>query len=189
MCSTSPPHRSEVTAKECEPSFLALQLSKLGYSSECAAAHAPTLKDPDHSFFANPEEALSLLPRLLQEGLPESTSPWLALARWAMASPHWQRILSEKLRALSYSNTPDALPQELARALFQPGGRYVSSMTRLETYRSCPYKYFLSYGLALGKPVMKERSKPGPRQLPSRRPSPVRQHTPPGQKRTVARRQ
>lgn len=66
-----------------------------------------------------------------------------------MASPHWQRILSEKLRALSYSNTPDALPQELARALFQPGGRYVSSMTRLETYRSCPYKYFLQYGLAL----------------------------------------
>lgn len=144
---TSPSLGSD--GKECEPSFLALQLSKLGYSSECAAAHAPTLEDPDHSFFANPEEALSLLPRLLQEGLPGSTSPWLALARWAMASPHWQRILSEKLRALSYSNAPDALPQELARALFQPGGRYVSSMTRLETYRSCPYKYFLQYGLAL----------------------------------------
>lgn len=149
MRSTSPPQSLGSDGKECEPSFLALQLSKLGYSSECTAAHAPTLEDPDHSFFANPEEALSLLPRLLQEGLPENTSPWLALARWAMASPRWQRILSEKLRALSYSNTPDALPQELARALFQPGGRYVSSMTRLETYRSCPYKYFLQYGLAL----------------------------------------
>ncbi len=75
-----------------------------------------------------------------------------------MASPHWKRILSEKLRALSYSNTPDALPQELARALFQPGGRYVSSMTRLETWPTAPTSISSSTAWHW-EPVMKERSK------------------------------
>lgn len=75
-----------------------------------------------------------------------------------MASPTGSASLSEKLRALSYSNTPDALPQELARALFQPGGRYVSSMTRLETYRSCPTSISSSTAWHW-KPVMKESSK------------------------------
>lgn len=94
--------------------LLSLQLAKLGYSAECAAACAPTLEDPA-SFFANPEEALSLLPAFCRKVCQEA--PPLVRTR----AGRWQvptgSILSE-LRALSYSNTPDTLPQELARAPF-----------------------------------------------------------------------
>ena len=37
----------------------------------------------------------------------------------------------------------------LARKLFMKGGRFYGSVTKLQNYRSCPYQYFLRYGIGV----------------------------------------
>lgn len=127
-----------------EPSFLVSQLERLHY----AARLVPEDRDKDRSFFANPEEALSLLPLVLREKIPEADSHWAALAAWAKQKGY-EKKLSEKLESFSYENKAVSLPRDLAAKLFKPAGRFVGSVTRFENYRKCPYSYYLSYGLHL----------------------------------------
>ncbi len=135
--------------QETFPSFLASQMEKLGYLSEKKEILPASAHRDDTSFFANPSQALSLLPLVLREGTPTVASPWAALTAWAMAQPEGAALLNEKLLCFSYDNTALPLPKELAEKLFKPGGRFFASVTRLEKYRACPYQYFLSYGLSL----------------------------------------
>ena len=128
-----------------EPSFLTSQLERLGYASEIRTL-SPEEREKDPSFFANPEEALSLLPLVLREKIPAPDSPWAALASWARENGEAEK-LKDKLESFSYENKAAPLPRDLAAKLFKPGGRFLGSVTRFETYRKCPYSYYLSYGL------------------------------------------
>jgi len=128
-----------------EPSFLVSQLERLSYASEIRKL-APEEREKDPTFFANPEEALSLLPLVLREKIPDENSPWAALASWAK-SHGYEKKLADKLKSFSYENKASPLPRDLAEKIFKPAGRFVGSVTRFEKYRKCPYSYYLSYGL------------------------------------------
>ena len=131
------------------PSFLVSQMEKLGYLSEKKEILPPSPHRGDASYFANPAQALSLLPLVLREGMPEASSPWAALTAWALSQKGGKEMLHEKLHCFSYTNEAKPLPKALAEKLFKPSGRFFASVTRLEKYRACPYKYFLEYGLHL----------------------------------------
>lgn len=134
---------------EREPSFAVSELLRLGYvSKEEIALPASSLRN-DASFFSSPEQALSLLPGVMREKMPGADSYWSILYTWAMNHPETSPILTKKLQSLSYENRISPLPREMASKIFKPGGRFMSSVTRLENYRTCPYKYFLQYGLKI----------------------------------------
>ncbi len=135
--------------QETFPAFPVSQLEKLKYISEKQDLRPASPEGDDRSFFANPTQALSLLPEVMREEIPAPTSPWSALAAWARTQPEGEARLAEKLKSFSYENHAEMLPKPLADQLFRPGGRFFASVTRLENYRSCPYKYFLQYGLRL----------------------------------------
>lgn len=132
---------------ETEPSFLLTRLKNLGYPSEVRTlSENDWEKDP--SFFGNPSQVFSLLPSLLREKIPETSSPWSALVSWAEKTGHKEELM-EKLSCFFYDNKAATLPRDLAAKIFKPGGRFLGSVTRFENYRSCPYRYFLQYGLRI----------------------------------------
>lgn len=135
--------------QETAPSFLVSQLSHLGYLSDKQDIQLPSATYWNPSFFANPKQALSLLPTIISEALPPRGSPWYALTAWAHRKEDYYRLLCQILTGLDYQNIVEPLPRPLADQLFKPGGRFFSSVTRLENYRKCPYQYFLQYGMHL----------------------------------------
>ncbi len=134
---------------ETAPSLLVSQLDRLGYFSE--KKEVSSMATGDASFFSNPKQALSLLPSVIQETNVSPDSPWLSLASWAEGNTTYRPMLHAKLSSLNYHNEATPLPRDLAAKLFKPGGRFFSSVTRLENYRKCPYQYFLQYGLKLSE--------------------------------------
>ena len=134
---------------DTEPSFLISQLRRLGYASE-ERALTPEDRERDHTYFANPRQALSLLPAILREKMPEENSPWAGLVRWAK-DRGYENDITDALSGFRYKNEAPPLPGELAERLFKPGGRFFGSVTRFESYRRCPFMYFVRYGLKIDK--------------------------------------
>lgn len=136
--------------KQAEMSFLLSRLEDLGYVSSHQRAPLPSLSSDDPSFFTTPAQAISLLSPILSEGVPDVSSNWTHLKDWILTEgKSYEPLLSETKRGLSYANKTRTLSKELAAKLFKPGGRLYGSVTSLESYRSCPYKYFLQHGLSL----------------------------------------
>lgn len=135
--------------RETEMSFPVSRLIALGYPSEVRKVYLPSPERNDATFFCHPEEALAFLPGVLRENLPGKDSYWTGLASWAMKNPRFRPLLLSRLQSFTYSNRAETLPRELASALFKRNGRFTGSVTRLENYRSCPYRYFLQYGLSV----------------------------------------
>lgn len=131
------------------PSPCVDRLRALGYTTACRQAALPAPDTEDPSFLVTAEQSLSLLPAVLREGLPGPGSVWEALRRWALAHPDAARLLSQKVRGFSYRNIPARLPPDVVQQLFLKRKPVHTSVTRLETYRQCPYQFFLRYGLRL----------------------------------------
>lgn len=136
---------SKSDGSENEPSFLFTQLEALQYHSSHITVSPPSLTCDDASFFALPEQALSLLPNILQSGIPAENSRWTALKDWAHV--YAPRLLHDKLRSLFHINRSTNLPPSLAKKLFTRNNKFYGSVTQLQNYRACPYRYFLQYGL------------------------------------------
>lgn len=131
-----------------EPSFLLERIKTLGYYTETAEVLTPSPDCDDLSFFSNPKQALSILPEILREGLPSPDGNWASLKDWANGN-EYKELMESKLAGLRYRNTAVQLPKPLSRKLFMRGGRFYGSVTKLQNYRSCPYQYFLRYGLGV----------------------------------------
>ena len=131
------------------PSPLTERMRHLGYYTARGQSLLPTPDTTDTSFLITPEQALSLLPEILRQDIPTAGSIWPALLAWSKADPARAALLSRKLRGLSYHNRAEPLPPALAAKLFMPARPHKTSVTKLECYRSCPFKYFLQYGLKL----------------------------------------
>ena len=133
------------------PSPLIERMGRLGYTTAMGMARLPGLAAKDPSFLLTPDQSLSLLPGLARKGMPEEGSIWPALVSWAMAAPERAALLSQKLQGLSYGSAARPLPASLSARLFLKSQPFRTSVSQLESYRSCPYKYFLQYGLSLDR--------------------------------------
>lgn len=142
-----PASDNDGTALSLSP--LVERMVRLRYATAMGEARLPDLTAKDPSFLLTPDQALSLLPGLARKGTPPEGSIWPSLVSWAMASPERAALFSQKLRGLSYQNASRPLPPALSARLFLKTQPVRTSVSQLESYRSCPYKYFLQYGLSL----------------------------------------
>lgn len=134
---------------EHTPSPLLARLAALGYVTAERTAELPGPATEDRSFLVTPDQALALLPASLREGPPAEGSIWQPLRDWALSRKDTARLLAQKAQGFSYRNEAAPLPAAVVRQLFLRGKPFRTSVTRLETYRACPYQYFLRYGLRL----------------------------------------
>ena len=74
--------------------------------------------------------------------------------------PSLTECLSLLRHALSSRRGADALPADLSRKLFAPKGWLRGSVTRLERYNSCPFQYYVQYGLKLEERKISQFSNP-----------------------------
>lgn len=72
---------------------------------------------------------------------------WYQVYYYYQNNPHFKISLEGILKALSYSNLPQTITKENMERLY--GDTLQTSVSRLEQYCSCPYSYYLKYGLKL----------------------------------------
>lgn len=72
---------------------------------------------------------------------------WYEIYQYYKKEANWQGKLPKDLQALAYTNLPQKLQKENVDKLY--GNTLATSVSRLEKYRSCPFSYYLQYGLKL----------------------------------------
>lgn len=72
---------------------------------------------------------------------------WYQIYQYYQKQNEWGQKLKEDLEGLKYTNLPQTIKQENIDKLY--GNILNTSISRLEKYRSCPFSYYLQYGLRL----------------------------------------
>ncbi len=72
---------------------------------------------------------------------------WFEVYNWFDNSKKWKGHLKKALDGLEYTNLSETLNYENINKLY--GDTLKTSVSRLEQYRSCPFSYYLKYGLKL----------------------------------------
>ncbi|HEY8394635.1 MAG TPA: PD-(D/E)XK nuclease family protein [Thermaerobacter sp.] len=115
----------------------------------------PAASDDDPAALATPGQVVGALARQLRrarEGAPLEER-WLDLYQWAVTEDGLRERVRPVLAALGYRNRVDDLEPAVARKLYgldsAGGGVLAASVTRLESFASCPFQHFAAYGLRL----------------------------------------
>lgn len=72
---------------------------------------------------------------------------WYEVYNWYKTDPKWSNILEKAMIELKYLKTPEKISKESIERLY--GKTLKTSISKLETYRRCPFQYHLKYGLKL----------------------------------------
>lgn len=91
------------------------------------------------------EELIENIAKLKNEEQIEEI--WYDIYNYYKSQNDWNKKLEEDLNGLSYTNLPDKIKKENIDKLY--GNTLNTSISRLEKYRSCPFSYYLQYGLKL----------------------------------------
>lgn len=91
------------------------------------------------------EELIENIAKLKNEEQIEEV--WYDIYNYYKSQNDWNNKLKEDLNGLSYTNLPDKIKKENIDKLY--GNTLNTSISRLEKYRSCPFSYYLQYGLKL----------------------------------------
>ena len=91
------------------------------------------------------EELIENIAKLKNEEQIEEI--WYDIYNYYKSQNDWNKKLKEDLNGLSYTNLPDKIKKENIDKLY--GNTLNTSISRLEKYRSCPFSYYLQYGLKL----------------------------------------
>lgn len=97
------------------------------------------------------EELLDKL-RILKENegkLKDDDKIWLEVYDYYSKSEKWKSRLENSMKALNYTNEPEKISKKLVEKLY--GDTLKTSISRLEQYKSCPFSYYLKYGLKLSE--------------------------------------
>ena len=74
---------------------------------------------------------------------------WFELYNYYNTSPEWKPKLENSLKAIEYNIKPDKIDSSIVQKLY--GDTLKTSVSRLEQYESCPFSYYLKYGLNLSE--------------------------------------
>ncbi len=91
------------------------------------------------------ESLLSNIAKLKKEESMEEI--WYEVYQYYKEKVEWQTKLQNDLQGLVDSNVPQKINPETIHKLY--GNTLKTSVSRLEKYRSCPFSYYLQYGLKL----------------------------------------
>ena len=72
---------------------------------------------------------------------------WNSIEAYFEKQDIWKEKLESAKKALEYTNEPEKIKEENISKLY--GDTLVTSISKLEQYRSCPFSYYLKYGLKL----------------------------------------
>ena len=74
---------------------------------------------------------------------------WITAYNYYMSNENWKYKLVNSLKAISYTNMPERINKENIEKLY--GKTLKTSVSRLEQYKSCPFSYYLKYGLNISE--------------------------------------
>ena len=76
---------------------------------------------------------------------PDAKGIWKDVHRWYIDNPRWQDRYKSMLAGFEYSNQTGSIGSQRAGKLY--GRPLYTSISRLERFASCPFAYFVQYGL------------------------------------------
>lgn len=139
--------------KSLIPSLYIARIGQILENTKTLHAVADLEELPDDlftlSYISHPRAALpyaaNQTKRIVQG---EAISPeWRAVLEFYKRDMLWSSILKKVLRPLTVGNQTERLQHELTTALY--GETLSSSVSRVESYYSCPFQHFATYGLRL----------------------------------------
>ena len=91
------------------------------------------------------EELLENIAKLKKkEEIPDI---WYQIYNYYKSQNEWNKKLENDLKGIEYTNVPEDIKKENIEKLY--GNVLNTSVSRLEKYRSCPFSYYLQYGLKI----------------------------------------
>jgi ATP-dependent helicase/nuclease subunit B len=72
---------------------------------------------------------------------------WRDVYLWYQSRPEWARALKANRQAFAYSNHAKPVSEEMVKKLY--GQHLISSVSRLEKYTTCPFAFFVQYGMGV----------------------------------------
>lgn len=91
------------------------------------------------------EELINNISKLKEQDNIEKI--WYYIYDYYKKDNEWNEKLQQDLKGLSYTNIPEKIEQENIDKLY--GNVLTTSISKLERYRSCPFSYYLQYGLKI----------------------------------------
>ncbi|MBQ2835249.1 MAG: helicase-exonuclease AddAB subunit AddB [Clostridia bacterium] len=91
------------------------------------------------------EELINNISKLKEQNNIEKI--WYYIYDYYKKDNEWNEKLQQDLKGLSYTNIPEKIKQENIDKLY--GNTLTTSISKLERYRSCPFSYYLQYGLKI----------------------------------------
>ena len=77
----------------------------------------------------------------------KKNNKWKIILKYYLENKNYKNKLIDNLKYINYSGLPEKIKLENMKKLY--GNKLVTSVSKLEKYRSCPYSYFLQYELKL----------------------------------------
>ena len=142
-----------------------LYLSYTSTDSEGRAIRPSILITKIKKIFPNLKENSDIIKKESFIGLPEETFDellinlynlsngekidliWKDVYNWYLKTDKWNEKLKEALKGLEYTNLPDNINSDIIDKLY--GNKMQTSVSKLEQYRTCPFSFYLKYGLNL----------------------------------------
>ena len=91
------------------------------------------------------EELINNISKLKEQDNIEKI--WYYIYDYYKKDTEWQEKLKQSLKGLKYTNIPEKIEKENIDKLY--GNTLTTSISKLERYRSCPFSYYLQYGLKI----------------------------------------
>ncbi len=137
---------SDLEGKSLRPSVLINRLKKI-FPNLIEQSDVIEKKSEVITKMSTFEELLDQL-RDFRDG-KEIDTIWFKLYEYYSNSPEWKEKLENSLKALNFSIETDKIDKEVVEKLY--GDTLKTSVSRLEQYQSCPFSYYLKYGLKLSE--------------------------------------
>ncbi|MBO0589516.1 helicase-exonuclease AddAB subunit AddB [Sporosarcina sp. E16_8] len=100
-------------------------------------------------YISHPRSALPYVSMKLKEAELSGVfeREWRAVMAYYDEDPYWSSVISHIIRPMNEKNGTERLRPEITEGLY--GESFVSSVSRIESYYSCPFQHYASFGLGL----------------------------------------
>lgn len=135
---------SDIEGKALRPSILIARLKKM-----FPKLQEQTDRQQEENLILTKETTFEKLIeqlRCLEEG-KKIDDIWFTIYQYYKKEPIWKYRLEKSLLGVSYTNIPEKIEKDAIEKLY--GTVLHTTISRLEQYRSCPFSFYLKYGLKL----------------------------------------
>ena len=135
---------SDMEGKSLRPSVLVSRIKKI--FERLKEASDVIYRKSEISTKENTFKELLINLREFRDG-NEIDTKWFDVYNLYNESEEWHEKLASAVKALNYTNTAEKIKKENVEKMY--GSTLKTSVSKLEQYSSCPFSYYLKYGLKL----------------------------------------